>query len=50
MKLMDEEWKSRGSADVAADGTLRFRGFFGEYRIIPDAEPDRQQPVWLDQP
>ncbi len=47
VKLMDE-WKSRGTAHVT-DGTLKFHGFFGEYRIhagdrtwtvhLPDARP-----------
>ncbi len=32
VKLIDDEWKTRGDGKVV-DGTLRFRGFFGQYVI-----------------
>jgi GH35 family endo-1,4-beta-xylanase len=32
-KLLTEEWTTKGEANVGADGLLRFRGFYGEYRI-----------------
>ena len=32
VKLVDDEWKTRGDG-TSDDGTLRFRGFFGDYTI-----------------
>lgn len=33
VKLITEEWVSRGTVQASPDGTIRFRGFFGTYKI-----------------
>jgi GH35 family endo-1,4-beta-xylanase len=32
-KLIHEEWHSRASGQTGADGSYRFRGFFGQYQV-----------------
>ena len=36
LKLLREEWSTRAAGQTAADGTFRFRGFFGDYRVVID--------------
>lgn len=42
--LLNTEWKTRQSGKIGNDGTLRFRGFKGAYRVIwKDAKGNEQQ-------